>query len=136
MVNYNPTPTNFYEDYIAHYGVKGMKWKNRKSNSLKAKWTERDRTNPLRNHKDYNATGQNRDQQFYEQSLERNNVKSRTLALKNRKNKLKKVWENRELHSTDRMASLRRQGYKDWNATSQNRDQQFREQKLTKKRKK
>lgn len=23
---YNPTPTNFYDDYISHYGVVGMKW--------------------------------------------------------------------------------------------------------------
>lgn len=30
MVGYNPTPTDFYEDYIAHYGVKGMKWRHRK----------------------------------------------------------------------------------------------------------
>lgn len=23
---YNPTPTNFYDDYIAHHGILGMKW--------------------------------------------------------------------------------------------------------------
>ena len=23
---YNPTPTNFYDDYIAHFGILGMKW--------------------------------------------------------------------------------------------------------------
>ena len=26
MIEYTSTPTNFYEDYISHYGTKGMKW--------------------------------------------------------------------------------------------------------------
>lgn len=30
MIDYTPTPTNFYEDYICHYGIKGMKWKRHK----------------------------------------------------------------------------------------------------------
>ena len=30
MIGYTPTPTNFYEDYICHYGTKGMKWGVRK----------------------------------------------------------------------------------------------------------
>lgn len=30
MIEYTSTPTNFYEDYICHYGKKGMKWKRHK----------------------------------------------------------------------------------------------------------
>lgn len=30
MDTYTSTPTNFYEDYISHYGTKGMKWKRHK----------------------------------------------------------------------------------------------------------
>lgn len=30
MIDYTPTP-DYYNDYIAHYGVKGMKWGRRKS---------------------------------------------------------------------------------------------------------
>lgn len=37
MLDYTPTP-DFYNDYIAHYGVKGMKWRKRKaSGSIDAK---------------------------------------------------------------------------------------------------
>ena len=32
MIGYTSTPTNFYEDYICHHGIKGMKWGRRKSN--------------------------------------------------------------------------------------------------------
>jgi len=30
MIGYTPTP-DYYNDYICHYGVKGMKWRHRKS---------------------------------------------------------------------------------------------------------
>lgn len=134
MIGYTPTPS--YDEYLQHYGVKGMKWRKRKANSLTGKWAERNRTNPYKSFKDYNATGQNRDQQFREQLLEKKNAKSRLSALIGRKNNLKKQWNVKETYSTDERSRLRRSGYKDHNATSQNRDQQFREQSMTRKKKK
>lgn len=40
MINYTPTP-NFYDDYIAHYGVLGMRWGHRKKELMSLGLTKR-----------------------------------------------------------------------------------------------
>ena len=146
MTGYTPTP-DYYNDYIQHYGIKGMKWKNRKKSKLKSKWETKELHSTAtldrlkrQGFKDFNATSQNRDQQFYEQrklAEDQKNKQNQIDKLKRKKETLKTNWGNRDKYSSNLISTLKRNGrIKDHNATSQNRDQQYYEQSLTRNKKK
>ena len=121
------------DEALEHYGVKGMKWRRRKN--LVDKGYPSAESN-----KSYNLnlkTMQLTDDHYAKANKATDKSKPLTRAEKLRKKKknLKKKWETTDLHSTTKIKTLNRHGFKDYNRTSMNRDQEFYFQNLRRKKK-
>lgn len=80
MVGYQATPTNFYEDYIEHYGVKGMKWRHRKSKKKKTDLRSTSKTSTSRANL-YKSNEIYREQAFNEQGKSQAKTNEQQMAM-------------------------------------------------------